>query len=258
MPGWRAFIRREVPVSSASPITEADQVADPDAVDADRSGRKRSLSAPRVVALVLAVAFLAGAVGFAVSEHGRDPLSATDVGFMQDMSYHHEQAVQLSLILIGKTDVDPELQSYAKEILVGQRFEMGVMNATLDRFGRRTDPGETSMGWMGPAMPLNSMEGLATDAQVVELRQAEGVGAESLFIALMTDHHLGGLHMADWEARHGKDATTVNLAASMVFNQRGEVIDMDRYRRTHGVPLADGFSDPLEDHRLNPLSVTGR
>ena len=112
------------------------------------------------------------------------------------------------------------------------------------------------MGWMGEAQPIEDMVGIATDAQIEELRAAEGTEAEALWIALMSEHHLAGLHMADWEARHGSDRTVVNLAKATVKNQRSEVLDIARYRRSHDIPIPDGFDDPTQDQRLNPLSFT--
>ena len=215
------------------------------------------LTGGRVLILVAAMAFLAGAVGYAVGARSDDPLNATDVSFIQDMGYHHEQAVQMSILLLGKDGVDRDLKSYATEILVGQRYEIGLMNATVDRFGYPYEPGTTAMGWMGMAVPLDQMPGLATDAQMAQLRAATGSRAAALFISLMSEHHLAGITMADAEVARGKDQTTVNMARGMVATQRGEVIDLDRYRRTHDLPLVAGFTDPLQDSRLNPPSLTG-
>lgn len=232
---------------------------DPEPESSPRDASTLSWLSPlRLVVLVGAISFLAGAVGFAISERGADPLSATDVGFMQDMNYHHEQAVQMSLLLLYKDDVDDGLKAYAQEILIEQRFEMGIMNATLDRFGYTTEPDAVAMDWMGPGLPLDEMDGLASEAEMAQLADASGAEAESLWIALMSEHHLGGLHMADWEARNGDDRATTNLAEAMVQTQRQEVIDLDRYRQTNDLPLADGFSDPMADQRLNPLTIAGR
>jgi uncharacterized protein (DUF305 family) len=220
-------------------------------------GRFGPLTGLRVVALLLAVAFLAGAVGWAVGQREQDPLSSTDVGFLRDMGYHHEQAVALSLIALHHDDVSDELGAYAQEIIVAQRYEQGIFNATLDRFGHSSEVGREVMGWMGPGIPADDMPGLASEEQVQELRDATGAEAEALWIALITEHHLAGLHMADWEARRGHDRTTRNIARAMVRAQRGEVIDLDRYRRLHDLPIPEGFSDPLADQRLRPLSLDG-
>lgn len=215
-----------------------------------------SLSAVQVLVLVVAVGFLGAAIGWSVAQRDAVPLSATDVGFMQDMGFHHEQAVQLSLLLVAKPTVDEDLKHYALEIIISQQADRGIFNATLDRFGHSSVVGDTVMGWMlGHVIPRDQMEGLATDAQVKALEAASGHEAESLWISLMSEHHLGGLHMADWEARHGHDRTTRNIARSMVRVQRGEVIDLARYRASHHLAIPAGFSDPTKDQRLNPISL---
>ena len=233
----------------------------PGDVDDERPGRLERWFGPltwgRILVLVLALAFLGGAIGYLVGDRSdRDPLSSTDVGFMQDMSAHHEQAVQMAIMLLGKDDVDPDLKSYAMEILVGQRYEIGLMNATLDRFGHTTEQGKTAMGWMGTPVPADQMPGLASDAEMAQLQDAHGKEAEALWIALMSRHHLGGIHMADFEARHGHDRTTRNMAKAMVNTQRGEVQDLNRTRIRLGLPIPKGFTDPTTSPDLTPLSAT--
>ena len=222
----------------------------------DSAPRGRGLSTGQVLILVAAVAFLVGAVAYVVGDRsgGADPLNDVDVGFQQDMSYHHDQAVQMALLLLAKDDIDPNMRSFAQEVVIGQRYEQGIFSATLDRFGHSSDPGDTVMGWMGEPQPAETMAGLATEEQLAELEAATGEDAEALWIALMSEHHLAGLHMADYAARHGEDETTVNLANAIVKNQRSEVLDYARYRADHDLPVPDGFTDPTEDQRLDPLS----
>ena len=241
-----------------TPSPDLDQAPEPDEPSGGRLTRWFGPMTPlRVVVLIVAIAFLASAIGWGIARKTSDPLSADDVGFMQDMGYHHDQAVQMSLMLLGKDDVSPTIKSFATEILLDQRYEQGMFNAILDRYGYAADAGDKVMGWMGEPIPRDEMPGLATEAQLEQLRKAKGRDAEALWIALMTQHHLGGLHMADWEARHGKDQTTRNLAKAMVVNQRSEIIDMNNYRIRAKLPIPDGFGDPLKDQRLNPLSFTG-
>lgn len=238
-----------------SPPTEAptpDEPAAPVAAPA-----RRGLSGLQVAVLVVAVAFLAGAIAFVVGERSEsDPLSSTDVGFMQDMAYHHEQAVQMSLLLLDKEGIDRTLRAFAQEIIIDQRFEQGVYNSTLDRFGHDATVGDTVMGWMGEPVAAEDMPGLATEEQMDALREAEGEEAAALWIAMMSEHHLAGLHMADYAARYGSDPTTVKFAEATVKNQRSEIIDLARYRENNGLPIPEGFSDPRDDQRLDPLSTT--
>lgn len=240
--------------TAPEPTADADGRGD-DAAPARLGG----LSWAKVAVLAAAVAFLGGSIGYLIGhrETADDPLSSVDVGFMQDMGVHHSQAVEMSLLLLDKEGIDRNLRGYAQEIIVGQRFDQGIFNATLDRFGHATDPGDTVMGWMGHPVPLDQMDGMASDAQMAELRDATGDDAAALWIALMSEHHLGGLEMADQEARHGSDRTTVNLAKAIVVGQRGEVIDLARLRRKLGLAIPKGFDDPTKDPRLNPVSFTG-
>jgi uncharacterized protein (DUF305 family) len=211
------------------------------------------MSGLQVAVLVAAVAFLAGAIGFVVGERrgGADPLNDVDVGFMQDMGLHHDQAVEMSLMLLGKEGMDPNLTAFANEIIIDQRYEQGVYAAILDRFGHSSDPGPEVMGWMGETMAASDMTGLATEAQLDELRAAEGDDAAALWIALMSEHHLAGLHMADYAARYGRDNTVVNQAEATVKNQRSEVMDLARYRERVGLPIPEGFDDPTQDQRMD-------
>lgn len=209
----------------------------------------RGLGPLRTAVLVVAVAFLAGAVGWALGSRTTDPLNATDVGFLQDMSLHHEQAIQMSILLLDKDDVDPELQLYAVEILMSQRFDQGLFNATLDRFGHPSAPGDTVMGWMGHPIPAEEMPGMASTEQLAQLRDATGEEAASLWIALMSDHHLGGMHMAAEAAEGGRDETVLGLAQATRQIQADEVLELARYRARHDLPFPEGFTDPVE----NPL-----
>lgn len=211
---------------------------------------------PRALVLAAAVAFLAGVIGWQIGGRDDDPFNQADVGFMQDMVVHHDQAVQMSKMLLYKDGIDRDLQGFAEEFLADQRFEQGIFNALLTRFGYPvTNPDETAMGWIdGVPVPAQEMAGMATPEQMEALDHAEGAEAEALFIALMSEHHLAGLHMADYAARHGQDETTVNLAYATVKNQRSEVIDLARYRTSHDLPIPEGFGDPTKDQRLDPLS----
>ena len=215
----------------------------------------RGLSAVKVVALVVAFMFLGGAIGWALAQDDGDPFSAVDVGFMQDMGYHHIQAVEMSVAVLIKDSVGDEIKHFAQEITITQQYERGLFNAMLDRFGHPSMPESEAMGWMGPPVPLDDMMGLATEEQMDQLREAEGVEADALWIALMTEHHLGGLHMADYAARHGQDEAVSNIARNMVRVQRAEILDLERYRRLAGLPFPEGFGDPMGDQRLNPLSL---
>jgi len=79
---------------------------------------------------------------------------------------------------------------------------------------------------MDQPVPLERMPGMATEAQMDELQAATGPEADALFVELMTAHHEGGIHMADFAAENGDRRDVRSLAERMAANQRGEIVDL--------------------------------
>lgn len=183
-----------------------------------------------LVVTAIALAVLAGGIGWVIGNNRAlpDP-DATDIGFLQDMRVHHDQAVQLSLIFLDRPDTDPALQTIAREIVVGQNIEIGRMIQLLRDFGAsEVNETDTAMAWMDEPVALDRMPGLATDADIDVLRAADGAEANQTFVTLMTAHHQGGVHMAEHAAMHAGTDEVRRMAESMVTGQRGEIDEMAR------------------------------
>src|SRR6478735_9539293 len=166
-----------------------------------------------VMGIGLIVVF--GALGWVLgNNHAQPDPSDVDVGFLQDMHWHHDQAVQMALIYLSANGTDPALRQAAEEILVGQNQEIGLMIQMLRDFGKAdTNETDTGMAWMGDPTPLDSMPGMATEAQLEQLGQASGAEADQLFVQLMTAHHQGGIHMADDAEQHANESQVRDLAS---------------------------------------------
>lgn len=191
-----------------------------------------------IVLMVVAAAVLVGAIGFVVGEsRGKGAHNGADVGFLQDMRIHHEQAVNMSLIYLdvsapgmgeGSTSRGT-LRLIAREIIVGQSNESGRMVQMLRQFGAaETNETDQVMGWMGEPTPMDKMPGLATDAEMKALQQSRGAAADTMFGDLMIAHHEGGIHMAEHVAMHGKNREVSALATAMVKAQTGEIAEMKK------------------------------
>lgn len=184
----------------------------------------------RLLALGAAVLFLGLAAGYALfGGGGGSSANAVDVGFLQDMRAHHDQAVSMSFIYLEKplAEQDPVLRSMAKTIIADQQFENGYMVGLLLDIG--ADPANETgqaMGWMDAPVPLDRMPGMATQEQLAQLQSASGPAADQLFVELMIAHHEGGIHMADEAATRAGRADVRLLAERMAKNQRGEIIDL--------------------------------
>jgi uncharacterized protein (DUF305 family) len=207
----------------------------------------------QVVALVVALCLLAGIVGWRIgdSEPSVPARDSVDVGFMYDMTAHHQQAIAMALIYLRNGD-DPLLLAIAKEIVQYQSAEIGMMNTYLAQWGRDGDRPAKAMGWMQPPVDRDEMPGLATNAQMQELQDARGFELDQLFTQLMIEHHAGGVHMAAYAAEHAGQAGTRKWAAQMDDGQRGEISEMNQWRRRHDLnvivpPIAEFTPKPGTD-----------
>ncbi|WP_327095747.1 DUF305 domain-containing protein [Nocardia vinacea] len=183
-------------------------------------------------------------IGFAVGVLARLPLDgnsepdpgAVDIGFSQDMSAHHAQAVEMAgIALIGSTDNDVRRLAY--DILTTQQEQIGRMQGWLQMWGKPNQNADGYMGWMteqsghshsgattdhAMSGPSASMPGMATTAEVTALRQATGPTLDTMFLQLMLRHHQGGLSMTEYAAQQAETTAVRTLAAAMATTQQGE------------------------------------
>ncbi|MBK5287227.1 MAG: DUF305 domain-containing protein [Acidimicrobiia bacterium] len=211
----------------------------------DAAGRSN-----RLIALVLVVVLIfgAGVVGWRIGRSHGDGTTpgrnSVDVGFFQDMSIHHNQAVGMAFTYLAN-GTDPLLRQIASEIVVYQASEIGVMGEYLGRWGQSGTETGRVMAWMGMSMPADQMTGLASKDDLSQLDAARGADLDQLFTRLMIVHHLGGIHMAEFAAKHADIAEVRRWGHSMVDGQLGEISEMNRWRVEHGfaaVKVPDSLS----------------
>ena len=177
-------------------------------------------SSRRVVVGLLAAMWLAGAAGYLVGVKGstNEP-SAVDVGFVRDMIAHHEQAIAMASSVIG-ADTDPVVQSTALEVVLLQRWEIGVMDAWLAEWEEsRGEPDRTAMQWMGMASTIEAMPGMQPASEVERLATLTGSELERRFLVMLRSHHQGGIHMSDYAAQHASVDKVAEFAERMARYQ---------------------------------------
>ncbi|MEU1805894.1 DUF305 domain-containing protein [Streptomyces sp. NPDC019937] len=162
--------------------------------------------------------------------------TSAEAGFARDMSTHHQQAVEMSLIVRDRTD-DEDVRRLAFDILTAQATERGILQGWLDRWGLDRTSEDAPMTWMkhGSMDGMKGMDhaykphdgslmpGMATNTEMEELRKAKGKAAEVLYLKLMTAHHKGGVEMAEGAVRLVQDPTEKRLATTMVRAQQSEI-----------------------------------
>ncbi|HET9547658.1 MAG TPA: DUF305 domain-containing protein [Desertimonas sp.] len=182
-----------------------------------------------IVILVVTGALIAGMIGWLIADSTNDVGSSeVDVGFLQDMSEHHRQAVDMSFSFLNRPDTDPRLQTVARSIIFEQSVEVGLMLQLLAEMDAPAvaDDGQ-AMAWMGHAMDSSEMPGMATEAQLDELASAEGAAADELFVELMSAHHQGGIDMATEAAGRADNGDVRRFADSWARNQQAEIVELE-------------------------------
>lgn len=179
------------------------------------------LAAAVVVGLLLGYA--AGLLTPGLLHPGDD---SPEAGFARDMSTHHAQAVELSMIALERSE-NPAVRTLASDIALTQQGQIGVMQTWLREWGLEPTGTQPRMSWMQTsgewAIVDGLMPGMATDAERAELREATGADVDRLYLSLMLTHHLGGIHMADGVLDLSDDDEVRWLAESMVNGQQKEI-----------------------------------
>lgn len=197
-------------------------------------------SRAQAIIAILALMFLGGALGYLIGVRDggiRTPSAeSADVGFLYDMSAHHEQAVQLSMIQLTNGS-DPSIHAFAREIIQWQSYEIGLMRMRLGVWGfDPADRPQSPMAWMGMSLPtIGAMPGMADGDELETFRSAEGTDVDALFLALMSDHHAGGVAMAEAAASGAEDEWVRETAARMASVQASEIAEMEFARAAAGL-----------------------
>ncbi len=217
-----------------------------------RTWRALDGSARAVVGLGLALALVAGtalgAVLVARPDRAVPGDASVDAGFARDMQAHHAQAVQLSVLLRDRTD-DPELRAMALDVLTAQQQQIGQFVAWLRMWGLPVAGARPPMAWMADghghgaatapagdpaAAGLAAMPGWVTPERMNALEASDGTDAERLWLALMVDHHVGGVAMAQEAAERAGDPEVRRLARGIVTAQSREVEVLQRLLAERG------------------------
>lgn len=208
-----------------------------------------------------------------IASHGNDEAAtgsaaveedSVDLGFSRDMQDHHAQAVEMS-VLVREATEDPQVRTLALDIMLTQQHQAGQMFGWLAAGAYPQSGQGEPMTWMtadaraddmagmdhgaagegstasstGASEPDTRMPGMATDAQLRQLEQAEGRRAERIYLQLMIPHHQAGVAMAEYAVEHASQPQVQRLAQSIVNSQTSELQVLRSMLDAHGGPLPD-------------------
>jgi uncharacterized protein (DUF305 family) len=152
-----------------------------------------------------------------------------DVMFAQHMIPHHQQAVEMSDIVLAKQGVDPRVTQLATAIKAAQGPEIKQMQDWLGRWGNPAmPPMDTSEADGGHGMEGTSGDamGMMSDEQMAALKDAQGAEVNRLFLTGMIAHHEGAIGMAQSEIDDGKYTPAIDMARAIAKTQQAEIDTM--------------------------------
>ncbi len=154
--------------------------------------------------------------GMHSSNSSSSDYSSNDIMFAQMMIPHHQQAVEMSDLAL-KNSKNAQVLKLAEQIKAAQAPEISQMKSWL------ASAGQSLMGDHGM-----SMDGMLSDDEIVQLRQATGIAFDKLFLAGMIAHHEGALSMVSM-IEDSKNEEAKTLAQNIKVSQSAEIDLMKRY-----------------------------
>lgn len=141
-----------------------------------------------------------------------------DMQFTMMMIPHHEQAVEMSDMILDKDLIDERVVTLADQIKAAQGPEIELMETWLDDWG-------TPMGDM--ADMDHGGDGMMSGTDMQALEEASGVEASRLFLEQMIVHHEGAIEMAQSEVDNGQNPDVISLAEAIITSQAAEIATME-------------------------------
>lgn len=144
--------------------------------------------------------------------------NAADEMFATMMIPHHQQAIEMSNLLLDKDGIDQRVRDLAQQIADAQAPEIETMTGWLQEWGVPYEPDQ--MHGMGQE------DGMMSHEDMTALEAATGTEASRLFLEQMIAHHEGAVDMANTALDGGAHPDVRTLAEHIVASQTDEVTAM--------------------------------
>jgi uncharacterized protein (DUF305 family) len=149
--------------------------------------------------------------GCAASTQSKSEYSSADIAFAEMMIPHHEQAIEMSELALLNTTT-PEVLQLAQEIKDAQSPEIELMKS-----------------WTGVKASTHAghlMDGMLSQSEMSDLREAKDKDFDRLFLEGMIKHHEGAIEMAQ-DVATSENREVADLSASIVKAQELEIAKMN-------------------------------
>lgn len=145
-----------------------------------------------------------------------DTPNSADLSYARMMIEHHTQALEMARLAPRHAESD-KVKLLAERIVAAQKPEIAAMESWL----KAKNGEKRNTGHQHDAMP-----GMASEAQLKQLRTAEGKAFDELFLKLMITHHDGAITMATDVKAQGNNIQIEEMADDVIAQQSSEISRM--------------------------------
>lgn len=167
-------------------------------------------------------------VAVAAGANQPDEVNEVDLHFVAMMTPHHQQAVDMSKIILAADGTSTATDDLADRIKVGQQQEIDTMVGWAEAWEQHD-----LMAQHAPHIA----NGMITPEQMDQLDSLDGDEADTRFLQLMHFHHEGAIAMTQGQIDNGSYQPLVELAQQMVDIQTAEMHEMEQLLETKGEGL---------------------
>jgi uncharacterized protein (DUF305 family) len=148
-----------------------------------------------------------------------------DIAFAQQMIPHHQQAVEMAMVVPSQTG-NQRILDLADGIRRAQDPEIQTMTGWLRVWGAPAP--SSAMGHDGmPNTDHGTMAGSMSADDMAKLGEVKDAEFDRLWLELMIRHHQGAVDMAKTELAQGSDVDAKQLAQRIVDAQQSEITTMN-------------------------------
>ncbi len=147
-----------------------------------------------------------------------------DLQFLDTMTHHHQGALDMAKMAVGKTQ-NQELKAFAQKIIVDQNKEIAQMKDWREKWFAGNPPAiNMEMPGMGDGMKMMMGDGMK------KMEAAGGKEFDLMFLDMMTPHHQGAIVMSREALTKAERPEIKTLANQIIKAQEEEIKKMQTWK----------------------------
>lgn len=147
-----------------------------------------------------------------------------DLQFLDSMIHHHNGAIAMANMVLGKTE-RPELKTFAQKIIDDQTKEIAQMKQLREQW-YSGKPSAVNMEMPGMVGGMKIMNG----EHMKDMKEMESSHFDNHFLNMMTSHHEGAVTMSKEAQQKAEHPEIKQLADRIIKAQAPEIEQMKKWK----------------------------